>query len=233
MGRKNKYTKETKLKAIQEYINGVKSINEISNKLECRQGTILEWVTLYKGCGESIFDYKKNNQSYSKEFKEQVVKEYLEGKGSLLDLRIKYNIFSDSTILNWISKYNNGIILTDYKPMSEVYTMKSRKVSYEERIEIVNYCIKNNYDYKCTADKYNLPYSQVYTWVQKVKENGYESLVPKKKGPKSKYFVELQTNEELLQLEIERLRREKERLELEVEVLKKKHRLQKRANIQK
>ena len=42
MGRKNKYTKETKLKAIQEYINGVKSINEISNKLECRQGTILE-----------------------------------------------------------------------------------------------------------------------------------------------------------------------------------------------
>lgn len=233
MGRKNKYTKETKLKAIQEYINGVKSINEISNKLECRQGTILEWVTLYKGCGESIFDYKKNNQSYSKEFKEQVVKEYLEGKGSLLDLRIKYNIFSDSTILNWISKYNNGIILTDYKPMSEVYTMKSRKVSYEERIEIVNYCIKNNYDYKCTADKYNLPYSQVYTWVQKVKENGYESLVPKKKGPKSKYFVELQTNEELLQLEIERLRREKERLELEVEVLKKKHHLQKRANIQK
>ena len=84
-----------------------------------------------------------------------------------------------------------------------------------------------------TADKYNLPYSQVYTWVQKVKENGYESLVPKKKGPKQKNLVEPQTNEELLQLEIERLRREKERLELEVEVLKKKHRLQKRANIQK
>ena len=233
MGRKNKYTKETKLKAIQEYINGVKSISEISNKLECHQRTILKWVKLYKGCGESIFDDKKNNQSYAKEFKEQIVKEYLEGKGSLLDLMVKYNIFSDSTILNWISKYTNGIILTDYKPISEVYTMKSRKVSYEERIEIVNYCIANNNDYKGTADKYNVPYYQVYTWVQKVKENGYESLVPKKKGPKQKNLVEPQTNEELLQLEIERLRREKERLELEVEVLKKKHRLQKRANIRK
>ena len=164
---------------------------------------------------------------------EQAIKEYLAGAGSLRDIQLKYKILSPDTLRKWILKYNNGIILTDYKPMSEVYTMKSRKVSYEERIEIVNYCIANNYDYKGTADKYNVPYSQVYTWVQKVKENGYESLVPKKKGAKPKNLVEPQTKEELLQLEIERLRREKERLELEVEVLKKKHRLQKRANIRK
>ena len=155
------------------------------------------------------------------------------GVGSLRDIQLKYKILSPETLRKWILKYNNDIILTDYKPMSEVYTMKSRKVSYEERIEIVNYCIANNYDYKGTADKYNVPYYQVYTWVKKVKENGHESLKLQKKGPKSKYLVEPQTNEELLQLEIERLRREKERLELEVEVLKKKHRLQKRADIRK
>lgn len=232
MGRKGKYTKETKLKAIQEYINGSKSLSEISNELKCHLETVREWVTMYRGCGETIFDDKKNNQSYSKEFKEKIVKEYLEGKGSLSDLRIKYNIFSDSTVLNWISKYNNGIILTDYKPMSEVYTMKSRKTLYEERIEIVNYCIAHDYDYKGAADKYNVPYSQVYTWVKKVKENGYESLKLQKKGPKSRYLVEPKTSEELLELENERLRRENERLQLELEVLKKKHRLQKRANTQ-
>ena len=99
----------------------------------------------------------------------------------------KYKIFSYESIRQWILKYKDGIMLTDYKPMSEVYTMKSRKVSYEERIEIVNYCIANNYDYKGTADKYNVPYSQVYTWVKKVKENGYGSLELKKKGPKPKY----------------------------------------------
>ena len=147
------------------------------------------------------------------------------------EILVSRNIGDASVLIYYTDK--DGIMLTDYKPMSEVYTMKSRKVSYEERIEIVNYCIANNYDYKGTADKYNIPYSQVYTWVKKVKENGYESLKLQKKGPKPKYLVEPQTNEELLQLEIERLRREKERLELEVEVLKKKHRLQKRANIRK
>ena len=110
--------------------------------------------------------------------------------------------------------------------------MKSRKVSYEERIEIVNYCMSNDYDYKSTANKYNVPYSQVYTWVKKVKENGYESLKSQKKGPKPRCLVESKTSEELLELENERLKRENERLQLELEVLKKKHRLQKRASTQ-
>ena len=225
MGRKNKYTKDTKLKAIQEYINGVKSINVICRELKCSYIKFYDWVKMFNKYGESIFEDKPHNSHYSKEFKEQAIKEYLAGEGSLRDIQLKYKILSPETLRKWILKYNNDIILTDYKPMSEVYTMKSRKVSYEERIEIVNYCIANNYDYKGTADKYNVPYYQVYTWVKKVKENGHESLKLQKKGPKSKYLVEPQTNEELLQLEIERLRREKERLELEVEVLKKKHRL--------
>ena len=97
---------------------------------------------------DSIFNDKPFNSTYTREFKENVVKEYLDGKGSIESLQIKYKILSNSTLRKWILKYNNGIILKDYKPMSEVYTMKSRKVSYEERIEIVNYCIANNYDYK-------------------------------------------------------------------------------------
>lgn len=141
---------------------------------------------------------------YSKEIKIKVVKEYLDGKGSITDLIIKYKILSHTTLRKWILKYKNGIILTDYKPMSEVYTMKSRKVSYEERIEIVNYCITSNYDYKRTADKYNVPYSQVYTWTRKVKQNGYESLKPQKKGPKSNKLIESKTPEEILELENER-----------------------------
>ena len=139
---------------------------------------------------------------------------------------------STETLRKWILKYNNGIILADYKPMSEVYSMKYRKVSYEERIEIVNYCISNNYDYKSTVNKYFIPYAQVYTWVKKVKEKGYESLKLQKKGRKSKHLVKSKTQEDLLELENERLRRENERLQLELEVLKKKHRLQKRANTQ-
>ena len=232
MGRKNKYTKDIKVKAIKEYLKGEKSIREICNELECSEGVLRRWIILYKECGPQIFEEKVHNSNYSKEFKEKIVCEYLSGKVSLIDLMKKYKIVSHESLRKWILKYKDGIMLTDYKPMSEVYTMKSRKVSYEERIEIVNYCISNNYDYKTTADKYKVPYSQVYTWVQKVKTNGCEGLILKKKGPKSKYLVEPKTPEEILELENERLRRENERLQLELEVLKKKHRLQKRANTQ-
>ena len=232
MGRKPKYTKDTKIKAIKEYIEGRKSFTDICNDLNCGKTPLRMWIKLFNQYGDSIFDDKTFNSTYTREFKENVVKEYLDGKGSIESLQIKYKILSNSTLRKWILKYNNGIILKDYKPMSEVYTMKSRKVSYEERIEIVNYCISNNYDYKDTANKYFIPYAQVYTWVKKVKENGYESLKLQKKGPKIKHLDEQKTFEELLEIENERLRKENERLQLELEVLKKKHRLQKRANTQ-
>ena len=233
MGRKAKYTKETKIKVVHEYIKGIKSLGDIAYELGCCKETVRGWVMMFKECDEEVFNDKPHNKSYTKEFKETVVKEYIEGKGSITDLRVKYKILGYDTLRRWILKYNNGIILTDYKPMSEVYTMKSRKVSYEERIEIVNYCMSNDYDYKSTANKYNVPYSQVYTWVSKVKKNGYESLKLYKKGLKPKNLVEPKTSEELLELENERLRKENERLQLEVEVLKKKHRLQRRTDTQK
>ena len=233
MGRINKYSKGLKLKVVNEYIKGIKSLGDIAYELGCCKETVRGWVMMFKACGEEVFNDKPHNKSYTKEFKETVVKEYFEGKGSIPDLSVKYKILGYDTLRRWILKYNNGIILTDYKPMSEVYTMKSRKVSYEERIEIVNYCLANDYDYKSTANKYNVPYSQVYTWVSKVKKNGYESLKLHKKGPKLKNLVEPKTSEELLELENERLRKENERLQLEVEVLKKKHRLQRRTDTQK
>ena len=232
MGRKNKYSKEIKIKVVKEYIKGIKSLGNIAYDLGCHKETVRGWVMMYKEYGADIFDDKPDNQSYTKEFKEKVVKEYLDGKGSIADLKTKYKIFGYNTLRSWILKYNNDIILTDYKPIIEVYTMKSRKVSYEERIKIVNYCLANNHDYKGAAVKYNVPYSQVYTWTSKVKQNGYESLEPQKKGPKSKNLIEPKNPEEVLELENERLRRENERLQLELEVLKKKHHLQKRANTQ-
>ena len=46
---------------------------------------------------------------------------------------------------------------------------KGRKTSKEERVEIVEYCINNERNYKEAADKYKVSYNQVYTWVLVVK----------------------------------------------------------------
>ena len=40
--------------------------------------------------------------------------------------------------------------------------MKSRKTSFEERLEIVKYVLDNNNDYKDAADKYGVPYANIY-----------------------------------------------------------------------
>ena len=100
--------------------------------------------------------------------------------------------------------------------------MKARKTTFEERVEIVNYCVTNNNNYSETAIKYSVPYSLVYQWVMKYTKFGVNALEYQKKGPKpKKEFIPL-TPEEKLQAELRRLQFENERLKLENEVLKKK-----------
>lgn len=53
---------------------------------------------------------------FSKEFKIKVVKEYLNGEGSLSDLVTKYKIYDGGTLRNWILMYNSGIEIKDYDP---------------------------------------------------------------------------------------------------------------------
>lgn len=220
MGRKSKYTKEVKLQAISDYKNGNKSMGQLCKELNCSNVSILTWIRGYRSQGEDFFNTPKNKK-YTKEFKLTVVNDYLLGKGSSYDLAEKYKIPSKSVVLKWISKYNKGKELKGYNPKPEVYKMKARKTTFEERIEIVKYCLTNNKDFKGTADKYNIPYSLVYQWVKRYESDGEVALGYTRKGPKPK-TIPPTTPEESAQVEIERLKRELERKELEIEILKKK-----------
>lgn len=42
-----------------------------------------------------------------------------------------------------------------------------RSTSWEERIEIVLFCIAHNHDYCRTAEVHQVSYQQVYQWVKK------------------------------------------------------------------
>ena len=58
MGRKHKYTKEVKLKAILDYENGVKSIIQLSNELDCSNISIRAWIRGYRAQGDDFFNNK-------------------------------------------------------------------------------------------------------------------------------------------------------------------------------
>ncbi|MFA6611817.1 MAG: helix-turn-helix domain-containing protein [Bacilli bacterium] len=221
MGRKRKFTKEILLQMISDYKSGRKSILEISNDLFCDRTTVEYWIKRVEFQGESSLLESNRNKAYSKEFKMQVINDYLNGKGSFSDLINKYKISSESIVRSWLFNYNNGIEIQDYNPKHEVYTMKARKTTLEERIEIVERCIANKQNYKMTSEKYSIPYSLVYQWVQRYLKEGTTGLGYSKKGPHKKIVLPT-SDQERLQMENDRLKRELERKKLEIEILKKK-----------
>ncbi|MBQ1899925.1 MAG: transposase [Erysipelotrichaceae bacterium] len=221
MGRKAKYTPEQKVQACEDYLSGKKSAIQIARDLNMgKHGKVRvrEWVKKYKAYGASAFEETHTNKSYSKQFKEKVVKEYLSGKGSQEDLALRYGIPSRVTVLKWVLSYNNHIELKDYDPKSEVYMAERRKTSFDERLEIVKYCLEHNRGIKNTASLYKCSYAQVRSWLIKYEVDGEEGLTDRR-GIRKK-------EEELSDLEkakrqIARLQREKEEFRKKYELLKK------------
>lgn len=221
MSRKAKYTLEQKIQACEDYISGNKSVIQIANQLGMSSSGnvyILEWIRRYRENGYEAFLSSNRNCHYTKEFKCMVVQEYVSGLGSIRDLAIKYKIKSSSTVKNWISKYNRQEELQDYKPAREVYTMKTRKTTKEERIEIVKWCLDHNNDYKKTSKEFKCSYAQVYQWVNKYKKDSEEGLSERRGQCKAE---EILTGEDKLRKENNRLNRRNEELEREIELLKK------------
>ena len=207
MSRKFRFTPDEKEKAVVAYIEGNKSRAQICEELCISTRTIQDWAALYKKYGVWGFTRKTKNNSYSKEFKVKVVEEYIKGEGSSIDLGIKYDI-SYGLLRRWIRMYNSDMELKDYDPQQEVYMAEARrKTTLEERKEIVDYCINHNYDYKNTAAKFDVSYSQVYSWVKKYDANGESGLTDRRGRRKKDDEVD----------ELERLRRENLRLKHQLE----------------
>ena len=53
---------------------------------------------------------------------------------------------------------------------------KGRKTTFEERVEIVQYCIAHDCDYAKTAEKYQVSYQQARSYTLKYQEKGVEGL---------------------------------------------------------
>ena len=95
---------------------------------------------------------------------------------------------------------------------------RGRKNPYEERVQIVTYCMEHGMDYAKTAEKYQVSYQQVYQWARKYQPNGAEGLIDKRGKRKSETEMpEL----EKLRAENKLLQAEKRRAQLKVAFLKK------------
>ena len=200
---RSKFRAEEKERIVREYLEGKGSYETIAGRNGISDTTVKEWVIKYKEQGITGLRNRERNSHYTREFKMKCVEAVISGEGSVRQIAAKYNVSDESVLKKWIKVYNANMELKDYEPKREVYMAEARrKTTKEERIEIVKYCIDHECDYKNTAAKYDVSYSQVYAWVRSYKANGEEGLEDRRGRRKP--------DEELD--ELERLRRENLRL---------------------
>ena len=191
MGRKPKCTVEEKVAAVEDYLNGTRSVSEIMVDLSIKSTrAIRDWILAYQHRGIEALYPVTANHSYSKEFKIEMVRRYIVGEGSVTDLCARYGIPAHVTLQNWISLYNANI----------------------------EYCIAHNRDYKGTASLYDVSYGQVYSWVRKYDAGGEDGLSDKRGRHKTDDEVD---ELERLCWENLRLKRQLEEKDMVVELLKK------------
>ena len=119
---RSKFSEETRLKVVQAYLTGKQSLVQICAEYEhLNSQTVYDWVRKFEVYGETALLISHRNRSYSAEQKQEAVEEYLNGKGSLRDICIKYNISSTKRLRDWIKQYNSNMKLMDYNPKPEVY----------------------------------------------------------------------------------------------------------------
>ena len=116
---------------------------------------------------------------YTKEFKTKVVLEYLSGElGGRPIVAKKHNI-PDSTLKNWINKYNSGGFDNLTKKLN------NNKYTSEFKLSVIQYRQINNTSLRETAEHFNLVNgSMVYRWEKAYQKHGLSGLEDNRGRPK-------------------------------------------------
>lgn len=221
---KGKVDPSEKLSTVHQILEGKESQCHAADRLGIKLASIQQWISVYKSDGEGAFlvtKYKK----YSKHVKEQAVLDYLNGRGSQQEICQRYGIRSKSKLQNWIKKYNGHEELKTSRTGGSIIMTKGKKTTFDERVEIVEYCIAHDRNYAKTAAKYNISYQQARSYTVKYEAGGVEALKDRRGRTKS---VDEMSELEKLRAENRILRAEKERAEMEASFLKKLNEIERR-----
>lgn len=171
----SKFSKEEKMNAVKRRLEGKESYTSIAGSIGAGETTIQTWVLNYEAMGEDAF-IRSSNRHYTLEEKNEAVRFYLEGKGSLSATCKKFKIPSAGTLRRWIKVYNDCELKASPAGGKKTVMIKGRKTTLEERIAIVENHIKSGSTYDETAQKYNVSYQQIYQWHHKYMDKGVDGL---------------------------------------------------------
>ncbi|WP_262315078.1 helix-turn-helix domain-containing protein [Lacticaseibacillus parakribbianus] len=221
---RSKYTVEEKLAFLAEFRHSNLGPKRFEREHGLSEHSVERWQARYERDGLEGLSEAKQNNHYSSALKLAMVLAYQNGEGTLNELALQYGLRSEADLCRWISKYNEDKTLTASPIRKQVPTM-SRKTTFEERIEVVEYVTKDKHSYAEAADHFQVSYQQARSWVLKAKDGGYEALVDNRGHHKAQADL---TENEKLRLEVRRLKAELADKELVEAFLKKLQELQRR-----
>ena len=214
---RKKISAQEKISAIKRYLDGLTTQQQIAREFQICLASVQQWIYNYESMGEDVFSMNRNKH-YSPQQKMEAVQDYLSGKGSQVVICKKYGIRSRSKLLEWIKQYNRLEELKASGTGGWPIMTTGRKTTFNERIEIVQYCIAHEHNYAKTAEIYQISYQQARNYTVKYESNGIDGL----RDNRGKRKTESEMSElERLRAENKLLRAEKKHAEMEVSFLKK------------
>ena len=225
MPHKGRLPTEEKIQLVKDYLNGKRGYTASYQTAGVHNKTFCNWIRLFQTRGSEGLLPSKKNMKYSAGLKEKVVKEYLQGGNSLSALCTKYDITTHGIVQQWIKRYNCHGEFRSPNSGGEIYMVKGRKTTLDERIEIVQDCISNGRDYGQVIEKHKVSYQQVYTWVRKYEERGVDGLSDRRGKRKDESDM---TEIEKLRAELKLTQAKLKRAEIENDLLKKVEEIERR-----
>lgn len=214
---RSKYTAEQKITIIQEFKENEITKQALAKRNGLSPKTIDRWLECYRRLGKDGLIESKSNTKYSKELKYAAVNAYLVDHWPATKVLKFFGIRSITQLETWVRRYNGSKELTD-TPSSRRIPDMTRKTTYEERVEIVEYALAHSRNYNETAKKYEVSYQQVYLWVKKVDIDGFPALVDRRGRTKS---TDEMTELEKAKLRIRQLEAENKSNQMAIDFAKK------------
>ncbi|ARF67340.1 transposase [Paenibacillus larvae subsp. pulvifaciens] len=218
MSHKAKVSGSEKIAAVEKYLRGEDSLNHLASLLDVRHSSVRQWLQTYQSLGPNGLLQTSQNASYCAELKRIAVEDYLAGGGSHMDICKRYGIKSTCQLRDWILKYNGHEKLNTSRTGGAPIMTKGRTTTYDERVEIVRFCIEHQHNYAQTADKFQVSYQQVYSWTNKYLTSGVDALQDRRGKRKSEDEM---SEVEKLRARNKLLQAENRRKQMEIDLLKK------------
>ncbi len=168
---------------------------------------------------------------YSQSLKEKIVKDYLTGKYGYRALAKKYQIPDPMEIRRWVTRVK-------YHGYQSLLHTRNKTYSLDFKLKVVKYYMAHQVGFNEVAAKYNINYSQAYSWYRIYKNEGIVGLRPKPKGRPRKHMNKHKkkikqstlTKEEQYKQKIADLEAKVTYQNMELDILKKLHALRKPKN---